>query len=139
MARKFLLVCILLCITLPAVAEDPPAELNIHKFQLGDITYVGFLTKDAQTLLQYRIDIPKLKIQIAAQKEKIENKQLQIDTLASANSTLLEIKEFMIVENVRLQKEIDKQNAWYHSPYFAFALGFVIGTATAIATVYLIK
>jgi len=128
-----------MCMSCIAFADTPPAELDIHKFQLGEITYVGFLEKDAQTLLQYRMDNPKLQLKIEQQDNKIKNNQLQIATLTSANTTLLDEKKFLVVENIRLQKELDNRNAWYRNPYFAFCVGLVLGTATVITVVYCVK
>ena len=121
----------------PADSADTP--LDIHKFVLNDITYVGFLEKDAQTLLQYRIDIPKLNLKIVKLEEKIVNNELQMEKLASANNILLETKQFLIVENSRLQQELINSTAWYRNPYLLFSFGLLVGTAATIAVVYLVK
>jgi hypothetical protein len=141
--RKLIIFILLFTFIFPlsALADDPPAppELDVKKFVLDGVEYVGFLAPDAQTLLQYRIDVPKLKLEIDKLKEKITNNKLQIEKLTSANGTLLETKQFLITENVRMQKEIDTQNAWYKSPYLWFCVGLVAGTAATVTVVYLVK
>jgi len=135
-----LLLIFTVIVPLPAFADDVALpELDIRKFQLEDITYVGFLEKDAQTLLQYRIDVPKLKLKITTLEAKITNKALQIDTLTSANNICLEAKEFLTVENVRMQHDKDTRDSWYRSPYFWFSVGLLLGTAATVTVVYLVK
>jgi hypothetical protein len=128
-----------MCIPQFSFADDSPPVLDIKKFELEGITYVGFLERDAQTLLQYRIDIPKLKLKIEKLEEKVKNNQLQIDTLTSANSTLLTTKDFLTTENVRMQKELDSKESWIRSPYLWFTVGLVVGVAATIAIVYAVN
>ena len=121
------------------VYAAPPLPLDIHKFSLNEKTYVGFLENDAQVLLQYRIDVPKLTLEIEKLKSKITIKELQIAKFVSANVTLLETKQFLIIENTRLQTELDSSIAWYKSQYLWFSIGLVAGTVATITVVYLIK
>jgi hypothetical protein len=139
MFKKVIIICILLCVPRISFSDDVVTDLAIHKFQLEGITYIGFLVKDAQTLLQYRIDIPKLKLSVEKRDEKIKNNQLQIETLTSANSTLLEIKDVLVASNAHLQQELASRDAWYRSPYFTFCVGLLMGTAITVAAVYFIK
>jgi len=119
-----------------AFADDPPAML---KYVKDGKEYVCFLPVDAQTLLQYRMDIPELKLDLKKHKDLLKVKDLQIEKLTSANGTLLNTKHFLITENVRLQKEVDNRNAWYKSPYLWCCFGLVVGTAATVAVVYLVK
>ena len=139
MHSKFAIVVFICLFAMNSFADDIPPEPDIRKFQLEDITYVGFLEKDAATLLQYRIDIPKLKLQVTKLKAKIVNNVAQIDTLTSANHTCLEAKEFLTVENVRMQHDKDSRDAWYRSPYLWFSVGLLLGTAATVTVVYLVK
>jgi len=123
---------------LPAYAGDLPT-LDIQKFTLDEKVYVGFRPADAQTLLQYRINIPKLNLKISKLSDLLEVKDAQVITLLSANTTLLETKQFLITENVRMQKELANESAWYKSAYFWFPVGLVLGTTSTITVVYLVK
>jgi len=138
--RKFIVFILIFTFIFPfaALADDLPV-LDIRKCIIEGKEYVGFLPADAQTLLQYRIDIPKLRLEITSFKDLVKIKDAEINTLASANSTLLETKSFLTTENVRMQKEIDNQNAWYKSPYLWFSVGLIIGTAATVTVVYLVK
>jgi len=123
---------------LAALADGPPF-LDINKFTLDGKTYVGFVEPDAQTLLQYRIDIPKLKLEIKEFKDIVIIKNAEIGILTSANATLLETKEFLTTENVRLQGEITNQAAWYKSPYFFFCIGLLSGFGATVAMIYAVN
>jgi len=138
--RKALIFILIFMFVVPVTtfADDPPV-LDIEKFTKDGKDYVGFLPADAQTLLQYRIDLPKLKLEITKFKDLVKIKDAEITTLTSANATLLETKQFLITENVRLQKEFDNRDVWYKSPYLWFSVGLVLGTAATVTVVYLVK
>jgi hypothetical protein len=138
MYRSLFLILVLV-FPLNAFADDPPPPPDMKKFELDGKIYVGFLEKDAQVLLQYRIDIPKLRKDIIKHKDLLQVKELQMDKLTSANLTLLDTKHFLITENVRLQQTLDSRDAWYRSPYFWFGVGLALGTAATVTVVYVIK
>jgi len=139
MRKALLFILIFTCIfPCTALADDPPV-LDIQNCKIDGKEYVGFLPADAQTLLQYRIDLPKLTLEITKFKDLVKIKDAEIATLTSANFTLLETKQFLITENVRLQKEITNQDAWYNNQYMWFSAGLVLGTAATVTVVYLVK
>ncbi len=121
-----------------AFADDLP-PLDMEKFTRDGKAYIGVPPPHAQILLQYRIDVPQLTLEITNFKDLVKIKDAEIKTITSANSTLLETKHFLTTENVKLQTTIDNRDAWYKSPYFTFCVGLVLGTVATVTVVYLVK
>jgi hypothetical protein len=135
----FIFTCILAS---PAFADDPPKKLDppdMIKCVKDNNEYVCFTPNDAQTLLQYRMDIPDLKLDLKKHKDLLKVKELQVEKLTNANAILLDTKHFLITENVRLQRELDNRDAWYKSPYLWFGVGLLVGAAGTITIMYIVK
>lgn len=141
--RVACLALIFICVvSTSSFADDPPKKLDppdMVKCVKDGKEYVCFTPNDAQALLQYRIDIPNLKLDIEKYKELVKLKDLQLETLTNANTILLDTKQFLITENVRLQRELDNRNAWYKSPYLWFCVGLVAGVTTTIVVMYIVN
>jgi hypothetical protein len=128
-----LVVCIL---AFPAFADGPP---DLRKVVIDGNEFVAFTPKDAQALLDLRLKFPGYKSKMLNLEKQIANKTNQISNLELSNSNLLEQKSALSEHVANLELEIERQDAWYKSPYLWFAVGLALGTTGTIAVVYLVK
>lgn len=119
-------------------AEQPITE-DFRAIEIDGKPFVAFDVASAQVLLQMRMDYPKLELQLVKSKELIEIKDQEIFALGEANTNLnQQIVEFKN-QNVELQKQIEKRDSWYRSPYLWFTVGVVAGAALAVGLTYAIN
>ncbi len=151
------LISFLLCYFLPAIclAQDPISEdfllderieyklilkdLNIRKEILDGKEYGCFGKKETRSLLQLRMDFPKLQNTVKGLRKLINIKDGKIDILGQMNSNLKEQKDFLTQEIVGLRTKLDERDAWYKDPLLWWCIGVVVGTGTTVLVVYLVN
>jgi len=135
--RVLLLALYLALVPCVVSAQEPVPDVQAHV--IDGKSYVCFVTADAQTLLQLRIDCPKLQLAIDQYRELVTLKNGQITTLTGLNLNLSQQADVYKSEMVRLNEALASANAWYRNPYLWFGVGVVVGTGASIAIFYAVK
>lgn len=115
------------------------AEPDVRVQVIDSKKFVCFTEPDAQTLLQMRLDYPKLELKITKLEEQVGLKEAQIQTLTTGNANLLQQIKIVQTENVRLTNQLESGSAWYRNPYLWFCVGIVTGAGLATGIAFAIK
>ena len=134
--RAYSLIILVLLVPSVCIAD---AELDVRVQNIEGAKFVCFRDKDAQKLLQLRLNYPKLEQKIELLEEQVDLKQQQIEKYVQG-AELLDSKVTLLTErNVELQKKLNDLDSWWRNPYLWFGVGCVIGTTAIISIMYLTR
>jgi len=140
--KKFVCLFLIAFLVPPVAAQDSEElpevpELDIRKVVFDGEPFVAFTKKDTKSLLQMRIDFPKIELKLEKKSILLESAELQIEKTYSLAKNALEQKEILKSDNIRLQKKLDDAGSWYRHPIFWTIIGTVLGGGATVAVVYL--
>jgi hypothetical protein len=115
------------------------AEPDIRTTVIDNKPFVCLDIPSSQTLLQMRMDYPKLQLEVDSLKKLSGIRLLEINKLTGINTNLNQQKEVLTIQSVALQKELSKANAWYKSPWLWSAIGVAIGVGLTVGVTYLVR
>lgn len=111
-------------------------DIDVRKQIIEGKEYACFGEKDANKLMDLRMNFPKVKSWAAGLNKLVIIRAQEINTLNVLNVNLQsQIKKLTDV-NKRLQKQITTADAWWKSPYFWFVVGLGVGGASVIIVVH---
>ena len=120
---------VLAMLGIPCLAADP------IKVTVDGQDLVAFEPSDAQYLLQLRINFPTQQKKIKGLEDLVLNKTKQIFVMDEMLTNLNDQVTVLTDQNVYLQEELVKADAWYHNPWLWAAVGVVLGCSATIAIV----
>ena len=124
---------IILCATVATAQDTPP---DVRAYNIDGKSYVCFVPADAQTLLQLRIDCPKIQLELDKYKELVNVKDGEVLALTNMKDNLSQQVAVYSSEVTELSKELASANAWYKNPWLWFGVGAVVGTGASIAVLH---
>jgi len=115
------------------------SEIDARPIEIDGLPFVAFDRASAQRLLEMRLNMPILQLKLDKLSELITGLNHENDLL-SDNLDLANAKNaVMLEENVELKDVINSLDSWWRNPWLWFGVGLVVGTATTVIVVYLVK
>jgi hypothetical protein len=111
-------------------------DMDVRITTLDAKKFLCFDQPSANKLLQMRIDIPKLKLQIDKTVELVGIKDAEIIKLLEGSELRRQQLGEYEIEVVRLTEELNSARAWYLNPWMWGVIGVVLGAGATIGIYY---